>query len=83
MAIIGPVLAGMLVLGAVTTADQPTNEACPEMDPGISDGDTPVTDIRDRVSDGGQLLKMFTRCHLTSLATDYGLGFAPIIRPAF
>lgn len=45
MAIFSPMLAGVLVLGTVTTADLPAQETCSEMHPYITGGDAAVTHI--------------------------------------
>ena len=68
MAILLPVLAGMPVLGLVTTAHHPALETRPEMHPGVPDGYTSIANRRRGLDDFGQLGEVITRgrCHRKS-----------------
>ena len=77
MAILLPVLAGMPVLGLVTTAHHPALETRPEMHPSVSGGDTSIANGRLGIDDRCQLSEMITRgrCHPTSpglVSNPYG-----------
>jgi hypothetical protein len=50
MAVFDPVLAGVFVLGTVTTSDEPTSQAGPEMNPGVAQSDATIAAIRGRLS---------------------------------
>jgi len=77
MTILFPMLAGMSVLGLVTTANHPALETSPEMHPGVSGGNTSIANGRLGIDDRGQLSEVVTRrrCHPTSpglVSNPYG-----------